>query len=116
MTTEKLDKLKADDLFDVSDYSEIMGVNLEKKTREQQTVWARYAVWMYLLDECDAKLTEVARHFGWKHTAIIYGVNQIKQKLEIGDSIAFENTMRIYRADPHERYPIQRGRARTWLK
>lgn len=97
-------------------YSEIMGIDLKSRARDRQTVWARYAVWLYLTEECRARLTDISRLFGWNHSSIIYGVEQIKEKLQINDSLAFEQALRIYRADPHERRPIQKGRARAWLK
>lgn len=115
MTTKTEKQLEENEFMSLDDYSEIMLVNLKNKTRDPETVWARYAIWLYLMNECNAKLSEVSRHFGWHHSTILYGIKQMKQKLEIDDSLAFEQALRIYRADPHKRYPIQRGRAQSWL-
>ena len=118
MTAKKrnTDSIQPHELWEVKDYSEIMDINLKSRARDRQTVWARYAVWLYLMEECGAKLIDISRHFGWHHSSIIYGVEQIKEKLQINDSLAREQALRIYRADPHERRPIQKGRARAWLK
>ena len=73
------DSIQPHELWEVKDYSEIMDINLKSRNRDRQTVWARYAVWLYLMEECGAKLADISRLFGWHHAAIIYGVEQIKE-------------------------------------
>ena len=118
MTTMKrnTDSIQVHEFLEVKDYSEIMGINLKSRARDRLTVWARYAVWLYLMEECGAKIMDISRHFGWHHATIIYGVEQIKEKLQINDGLALEQALHIYRADPHERRQIQKGRARAGLK
>lgn len=116
MKIQKDNQVAIDNLAPVSEYSRIMGIDLTARVRESRVVWARFAVWFYIIEDCGAKLSDVANHFGWNHSTIIHGINEIKDKLKIGDSLACEQVIRIYRADPHRRYPIQKGRARAWLK
>ncbi|MGI6124216.1 MAG: hypothetical protein ACOYIG_08540 [Acetivibrionales bacterium] len=73
---------------------------LIKKAQEKGIVelTARYLSAIYLLHS---------------HSAILYAdLEEILQE----NGLAFEQALRIYRADPHERRPIQKGRARAWLK
>lgn len=81
--------------FNVNKYSEILGVDLTRKTRKQEYTYARFAVYYYLREK-GWGLKKITDYFGYKsHSSICNGINQMRDKLSYGDKLAVDYYNRI---------------------
>lgn len=81
--------------FSVNKYSEILGIDLTRKTRQHEYTYARYAVYYYLRKK-GWGLKKITDYFGYKsHSSICNGIKQMRDKLSYGDKLAVEYWNRI---------------------
>lgn len=72
----------------IQTFSDTLGIDLLERTRKQETVTARQAVFYYLYEQEEKNYSEIGRLFGMKHTAVLHGVKRFKELLEINDPMA----------------------------
>ena len=67
--------------------SKITGVDLNKRNRSRSYSWTRFACYKYLFEK-EINKCVIARMFDVSHSTVVYGINQINEKLSYGDKIA----------------------------
>lgn len=68
-------------------FSKITGVDLNKRNRSRSYSWIRFACYKYLFEK-DAPKGMIAKMFGVTHSTVVYGINQMNEKLSVCDKLA----------------------------
>ncbi|HCB89089.1 MAG TPA: hypothetical protein DEP71_07390 [Porphyromonadaceae bacterium] len=68
-------------------YSEILGIDLSKRTRKREYSTARYSVFYSLYQDC-YRPCEISRQFGYDHSTVVHGIKTFKDLLDTKDDMA----------------------------
>lgn len=70
------------------EFSKVLGLDIEDRSRMIEYVTARYAVFLYLSKYY--RVTTIARWLRRDHATVVYGIKEMKTKLSINDKYAVE--------------------------
>lgn len=79
-------------------YSEILGIDISKRTRKREYATARYAVFYRLYNDCH-RPCEISRQFGYDHSTVVHGIRTFKNLIDTKDRMAvdFWNSLKLAR-------------------